>query len=331
MEENASAAVTPPQTFSEHRAARSAAANPPAPAATSDDTSRAAEQSETAGKSASPPKEPQKQDKPRNARNAEERAADLRAAGRHKEADDIIAKDAKQKEFEAWEAGKADRERDAEELRTLRAKAATPPPAPASPVSRETPAAQPSADPTRPKLKDFLAKPENKEVEYAEVVEQWKDADDAWKDSKRAAKEAQSKQAATAQEKMTTARGKYADFDKVLTIPIATTDNLLAMLHDVPNGLDALYFVASDPKELARIQALSSSPRLQLIELGHIARNLASNGTVQTPEKPKAAPPVSRTPPPPRHLGGIAPKEESKGIPRTLSEHKAARANGRAS
>ena len=320
MEENTSAAVTPPQTFSEHRAARSAAANPPAPAATSDDTSRAAEQSETAGKSASPPKEPQKQDKPRNARNAEERAADLRAAGRHKEADEIIAKDAKQKEFEAWEAGKADRERDAEELRTLRAKAATPPPATTTPVSRETPAAQPSADYSRPKLKDFLAKPENKEVEYAEVVEQWKDADDAWKDSQRAVRE-----------KMTTARGKYADFDKVLTLPIATTDNLSAMLHDIPNGLDVLYFVASDPKELARIQALTSTPRLQLIELGHIARNLASNGTVQTPEKPKAAPPVSRTPPPPRQLGGIAPKEESKGIPRTLSEHKAARANGRAS
>ena len=108
MEENTSqVAATPPQTFSEHKAARSAAANTPTPVAPPDDAARASDKTETVGTSASPAQEPQKKDKPRNARNAEERAADLRAAGRHKDADELLARDAESKEFEAWKAGKA--------------------------------------------------------------------------------------------------------------------------------------------------------------------------------------------------------------------------------
>ena len=210
-------------------------------------------------------------------------------------------------------------------MRTLRSRAIAPPPAAAQPVSRETPQAAPvSADPTRPKLKDFLAKPANKDVEYAEVVEQWKDADDAWKDSKRAATEAQSKEKETVQGKMTAARAKYADFDRIAAVPIATIDNIRTLVREFDNGLDVLYSVGSDEKERARILALS--PTKQLIELGYIARNLASNGTVNSPEKPKPAPPVSRTPPPPRNLGsGIAPPEQKNGTARSLSEHRAAR------
>jgi hypothetical protein len=321
---------TPPepekQTFSGHKAARAAAKAAPT-VAPPDDAARAEANAETVEKPASSPKEPQEKQKPRNARNAEERAADLRAAGRHKEADKILADDAESKEYEAWKAGKADREREAAELRELRAKAATPPPA-AQPVSRETPVA-PSADPTRPKLKDFLAKPENKEVDYAEVVEQWKDADDAWKESKRSAAEAQSKEKATIQEKMTGARAKYSNFDQIASLPIATADNIRTLVKEFDNGLDVLYSVGSDEKERQRILALP--PTRQLIELGVIARNLSSNGTVQPPEKPRPAPPVSRTPPPPRSLGGISPKEDTKGIPTKLSEHRALRDSRRAS
>src|SRR5215469_16879157 len=318
-------AVTGPQSLSEFRAAKAArttatAEAPPATAAPAEG------KTENAGEPANPTKETQEKQK-RTARNAEERAADLRAAGRHKEADEVLAKDAESKEFEAWKAGKADRDRDAEELRTLRAKATAAAPAP--PASRETPAAQPSADPNQPKLKDFLAKPENKDRDYAEIVEEWKDAHDAWRDNKRTAAELQSKEKETIQTKMAAARGKYADFDRIASIPIATVDNIRTLVREFDNGLDVLYSVANDEKERQRILGLS--PTRQLIELGYIARNLASNGTANPPEKPKAAPPVSRTPPPPRVLGGIAPKEEPNGIPKSLSEFRANKAARRAS
>jgi len=326
MEETTSqVAVAEPRSLSEFRAAKAARATataeaPPAKAAPAEG------KTENAGEPANPQKETQEKQK-RAARTAEERAADLRAAGRQKEADEILAKDAEAKEFEAWKAGKADREKDAEELRTLRAKASAA--APAHPVSRETTAAPPSADPNRPKLKDFLVKPENKDVDYADVVEQWKDADDAWRETKRRSEESQSKEKENVQAKMTAARSKYADFDRIAAVPIATMDNIRTLVREYDNALDVLYSVGNDEKERQRILALS--PARQLIELGYIARNLASNGTANPPEKPKPAPPVSRTPPPPRVLGGIAPKEESNGIPKSLSEFRANKAARRAS
>lgn len=330
MEETTSqVAATPepkPQTFSEFKAAK-AARNAATPATPSGNTESAAEQSETAGTSAGPTQEPQDKQK-RTARTAEERAAELRAAGRAKEADKILADDADKKEYETWKASKADRDRDAEELRRLRT---TPPvTAPAPPVSRETPpAASVSADPTRPKLKDFTADPANKDLDYGEVVEKWKDADDAWRDAKRAQTEAQNRESATVSEKMATARAKYADFDAILSVKLATPDNMRTMIREFDNGLDVLYSLAKDEKERTRILALP--PARQLIELGYLARNLTSNGTVQTPEKPRPAPPVSRTPPPPRQLGGISPKEEAHQTATKLSEHRRNRAASRAS
>lgn len=330
MAENVQEPVAPVASLSEFRARKAADASgsttPPV-----DKQAPAVSQDGNAEASAPSKQETQEQPKHKKAQTAEERAAELRAAGRVKEADKILADDAEKKEYEAWKAGKADREREAEELRQLRAARQSPPPAAAPPAQATPPAAAPSADPNVPKLKDFLGKPENAGKPYDEVVEEWEDAKSEWRDRQREAKSQQAKQAETVQAKLVAARGKYADFDNALNTVIATPQNLATLVSEFDNAMDVVYHLHTDSVERQRILALS--PGRQLAELGFIARNLQGNGTMQQapPEKPPTPPVVSRTPPPPRSLSAVAPSEAPKGTPNSLSEFRRQKAARQAS
>jgi hypothetical protein len=323
--------VAPPSNLSEFRAAKTAraaeSATPPV-----DKQAPAVEKSGTAGESANPTQETQgKTEQPKKkAQTADERAAELRAAGRTKEADKILADAAEKTEYEQWKAGKADREREKQELEELRASRNRQPP-PAAQPSPATPAAQASADPTRPNLDEFLARPENKEKPYAKVVMEWKDADDDWKDRKRNVQSVADSQRKTLDETAKTLRSKHDDWDSVMTkdgIERAGLNRMIPIPLDLPHGLEVLYRLAKDPTKVRMIYGLS--PTSQMIELGIMSRAVETEGQQPTDppalEKPKA-PPVSRTPPPARHsIGGIAPSEATpNGPPKGLTEHRARR------
>lgn len=322
--------VAPPSSLSEFRAAKAAKAtgNPAPPA---DKPAPAVEKSETAGESATPKQEPQEKTEPKpRAKTAEERAAELRAAGRTKEADKILADAAEKQEYEQWKAGKADREREAEELRQLRARqaSAAAPPAPA-PVAPAAPS--PAAESDKPKLKDYLTKPENKDVPYDEVVEQWEDAVSTWREAKREAKSKAESTHKTVAEREEAARKAHPDYDQVMkgqnfvdTIHQLHRDAVVAAALELPNGTEVLYRLAKDPTECRRIAGLSQWS--QVIELGVMSRAIAAESEQQKPpEQPKQPVPISRTPPPPRSLSGIAPPEtkDTGKPPSSLSEHRA--------
>lgn len=322
----------PPSSLREHRERKTAAAvggevKPPAPPA--EKQASAVPEGETDGKSASPTQETQEKPRPR-AKTAEERAAELRANGRIKEAEEIEAKAAEQKEFEQWKAGKADRDREAEELRRLRtqasAAAAPPPPAP------ETKAAPVSAD--KPKLKDFVENPANAGKQYHEVVEEWEEAVASWRDNQREAKAKTEATNKTVAEKEKAAREAHADYESVMTgqnfvdtIHRLHRDAVVAASLELPNGVEVLYRLAKDPAECRRIAGLS--PYSQVIEIGVMSRAIAA-----PPEKPKPQPvPISKTPPPARNLGGIMPSEtvDTTKPPSSLAEHRARKAARQAS
>lgn len=323
--------AAPPSSLSEFRAAKTARATGSTPPP-GDKQAPAVEQSGTAGESANPTQETQgKTEQPKKkAQTADERAAELRAAGRTKEADKILADAAEKTEYENWKAGKADRERDKLELDNLRSQRNRQPPQTAQPTPAP-PAAQPSADPTRPNLDEFLARPENKERPYAKVVMEWKDADDDWKDRKKASQSTADTQRKTLDETVKSLRTKYSDWDSIVTkdgIERAGLNRMIPIPLDLPHGLEVLYRLAKDPTRVRMISGLS--PTSQMIELAVMSRAVETEGQSHSDppalEKTKA-PPVSRTPPPARHsIGGIAPSEATpNGPPKSMSEHRARR------
>lgn len=323
--------VAPPSSLSEFRAAKAAkatgTATPPV-----DKPAQAVEKSETAGESAAPKQESQEkvpEPKPR-AKTAEERAAELRAAGRTKEADKILADAAEKQEYEQWKAGKADREREAEELRQLRARqasAAVPPaPAPAVPA-----APSPAAVSDEPELEEYMAKPENKDLTFAKVQQKWFKDWNVWNEAKREAKSKAEATNKTVAEKEEAARKAHPDYDQVMkgqnfvdTIHQLHRDAVMAAALEMGNGTEVLYRLAKDHAECRRIAGLSQWS--QVIELGVMSRAIAAESEQQKPpEQPKAPVPISRTPPPPRSLSGIAPAEakDTGKPPSSLSEHRA--------
>lgn len=323
------APAAPPETYREFKAQKAArAAGSTAPPA--DKQAPAVEQSGTAGASATPPQETQEK-KPR-AKNAEDRAAELRAAGRYKEAEAIEAKATEEREFQQWKAGKADRDREAEELRQLRASrnapaVAAPPPAAPAPA-----AASPAVDPTEPDLEEYIGRPENKDLSVTKVTQKWQRDWYSWNEQKRQAETAAANLNKTVAEREEAARQKYPDYDQFMkgqnfvdTIHRLHRDAIVAAATELPNGTEVLYRLAKDPAEVRRIAGLSSVS--QVIELGVMSRAIAAEGT-KPPEKPATPPPVSRTPPPVRTLSGIAPSEapEAPGTPKSYREYKARKA-----
>lgn len=253
---------------------------------------------------------PQRRDK-----SLEGRIKELRAAGKHSEANKLMVDAATRQEKE-----RADRLE--EELQTLRTRKPDSPPAdPKPPEASATPNGQ-------PKLKDFLAKPENKDREYDDVVEAWEEAKYEWRKNKERAESEGQQRAKTINEKITEGRTKHgADFDAALKVQLHDV-NIQALIHRIDNGMDVLMALHQDPAEHARIHALD--PVSQLIELGLISRDLKAEAkaaaTPPTTEKPQLVPPVSRTSAPPRSLGGLAPGEKSTKTPTTLAEHRANKA-----
>lgn len=299
-----------PTSLAEYKAAKAAKAAP-APAA-AEKPHVSVPSGESAVASEAPTQETQ--EKGKRDRSAEGRASELSAQGRYEEAQKILeAKDKK-------------RDQEFAELRkkleaTQVAKPVVEPEAP-KPVS------QPSGE---PKLKDFLAKPENKGKDYEDVVEDWVDARDSWREGKRTAAAETGKRVASFNEKIEAARAAHADYDAVTsgenfqrTLVKLAPQAVAAAAHEMPHGVEVLYQLASDPDECRRIAGLS--PTSQIIELGVMSRDLVRAAKASpdvTPEKPKPPAPVSKTPPPVRSLGGIAPPVPSHNAPpMSLAEHK---------
>lgn len=256
-----------------------------------------------------PKQETQDKGKPKD-RSAEGRATELSAQGRYDEARKILeAKDRKREE----------------EIAELRKKLEAPPQAPSKPAAESEAKTTPNGP---PKLKDFLAKPENKNREYDDVVDDWEEAKYEWRKTKERAETEGAARAKTINEKINEGRTKHgADFDAALKVQLHDV-NIQALIHRIDNGMDVLMALHQDPAEHARIHALD--PVSQLIELGLISRDLKAEAkaaaTPPTTEKPQLVPPVSRTSAPPRSLGGLAPGEKSTKTPTTLAEHRANKA-----
>ncbi len=257
-----------------------------------------------------PNQETQDKGKPKD-RSAEGRATELSAQGRYDEARKILeAKDRKH----------------AEEIATLRKKleerAALEDRAPSKPAAEPVPA---KAETGVPKLKSFLEDPKNKDRGYDEVVEEWEEAKYQWRRGTEAAHAENAAHAKTVNEKISEGRAKHgADFDAALKVQLHTS-NLQALVHDFDNGMDVLFALHQDPAEHQRLFALT--PARQLVELGYISRDLKAEAkAAPTTEKPQLVPPISRTPAPPRSLGGVAPGETKTKVPTSLAEHRANRA-----
>lgn len=261
--------------------------------------------SETAAPSGSAEPTPQKeQPKPGT---LEDRIKQLRAQGKHHQANDLMVQAATKEHREESERLK----RELAELRTRSNAPASQP---------EAPKAQPQAeaDP-KPKLADYLKKPENLNKEYDEVVELFLEDRDAWTDRARERKSASESRSRTINEKITEGRGKHPDFDKALTVQLASS-NLTALVNEIDNGMDVLYHLHENPDVHARIFNLS--PARQLGELYLLSRELAAPANA-APEKPATPPPVpvSRIGAPPRKLSAVAPSEPGK--PQTFADYKA--------
>lgn len=304
-------------SLAEFKAAKAA---PPAPATDPTPTPASSEPSgESAAASEAPTQESQEKQGKRD-RSAEGRASELAAQGRYEEARKIL--EAK------------DKKRD-DEIAELRRKLDAPPQAakPAAEPEAPKPASTPS---DKPKLKDYLAKPENKDREYEDVVEDWEDACATWRDGKRKAEAETGKLNASFNEKVESTRQKHADYDEKTsgenfqrTLLKLSPQAVAVAAHELPHGVEVLYQLASDPDECRRIAGLSHTS--QIIEMGVMSRALVAAATEAvtpaSPEKPKQAAPVSRTPPPARSLGGIAPATPKfNGPPLSLAEHRARKA-----
>lgn len=324
--------VAPAASLSEHRQRKAAAAAGSA-APPAEKQAPAVPQGETAGESATPKQETQEKPKPR-AKNAEERAAELRAAGRTKEADEILAKDAESKEFEQWKASKADREREAEELRQYRTRQTQA--VPAAPPAPELPKAAPVT--AEPDLDEYMKAPENKDLTFGQVQKKFLKDHRSWEraeEQKQAQAETTNR---TVAEKEDAARKVHADYDQVMkgqnfvnTIYTLHQNAVVAAALELPHGTEVLYRLAKDPTECRRIAGLSQWS--QVIELGAMSKAIAAESQQQTPpEKPKQPVPISRTPPPPRNIAGVAaPEKQKPEVPTKFSEHQANRGRTRAS
>ena len=157
-------------------------------------------------------------------------------------------------------------------------------------------AQQPASDPSAPRLEQF------------DDIEKYAAAKADYEKSK-ALKEYQAKQQGETQKqqiarlseswesKAEAASEKYDDWEEVVGDKIKPTTPTLMALMEAENGPDVAYFLAKNPKEIARIEKL---PVLsQILEVGRISAKLAAE-----PPKPKTP---SRAPAPITPLTGASP------------------------
>ena len=263
--------------------------------------------SETASETAAPPEgaETQTQEKkeaevkPKKDRSLEGRVSELRAAGKHKEADKILR--------DAWTREANERaenaERELQEFRTRK-------PAPAEPASAELRAVVSRETEGEPKKADYDGSGHGKMYEdYLADLGAFR-AQQRWKADSEKAEQEKSKQANKTEwdKRLTAAKGAHADFDQVAnTVNLSLDQQFNALFfHGVENCLDVLYHLGSDPEEVTRLLAMNQSQRLTALAV--IGHTLKSPPSQSPPEKLKQ--PVSKAPPPGRQLGGIEPPPE---------------------
>ena len=305
---------SPPKanSFAEFKAAKRAAAEPKEPATDQQPPAQPGDKgaSETAGASEASGNNPQEQQpgpgekpEPKPAkRSLENRLKELRAQGKHEEADKILRDAAAREEKARADGEKARADKLAEELQTIRTRK----PATEQTAQTTTHQAAPaeSGDP-EPKAEQYDGTAGKTYEDY--IVDKA-----AWKNRQRDRADRQTQQQASLREsvnrKVSAARVAHPDFDQVTAgdaqagtgFIVTPAMQQFAVLHD--QGFEVLYKLASDQVEYQRIRALD--PVLQLAELGLIARGIAAPAAsaAAAPEKPK--PPVSRVPPPPARTGG---------------------------
>lgn len=86
-------------------------------------------------------------------------------------------------------------------------------------------------------------------------------------------------------ERLTSTRSKYADFDDVVTqdVPVSTT--VARAIHQSETGPEIMYVLGKNPAEATRISRLPAAQ--QLIELGQLlAKNAPASGTAPTTKVP---------------------------------------------
>jgi len=278
----------------QHRKASEPAAEPkepPSPASAK--ASETVADSETAK-----PKTQEKEEKPKGERTLESRIAQLRANGKHGEADAILRKTWEQQSNERFDK----LEKELQEYRTR--KPATEPAA-AAPATQAAPATAQADD--GPKAKDYDGSAPGKMYEdYLVDRAGWKIEQRSAVEKQRVAQET-TKQTIT--RRMVEARAKYADFDeKAGNLAVGLSlPNIQKALLEIDNAADVYYHLAGNPAEADRIRGLASDDArlMQMAIIGYTLRTPAAGRSDTPPEKLRT--PVSKAAPPGRQLNGIEP------------------------
>jgi hypothetical protein len=259
-------------------------------------------------------------EKPKRDRSLEGRVSELRAAGKHAEADKILR--------DAWtkqERERADKaERELQELRTRKPAEPSEQPKPHAPA----PAPASAGDPP-PDQKDYDGSEGKTYEDYLTDKAAYKIRQ---QDQQRAQQQQQQTVRDSVNRKLAAARQAHADFDAVTAGDAAQGTGFLLtpamqrflIAHD--QGAEILYKLATSPEDHRRIATLH--PDLQIAELGILAHGLAAPAAIPPPEKPK--PTASRVPAPAPRAGGAespAPKNPSEA--RSRDEYKQLRAKQR--
>lgn len=276
------------ESFAEYKALRKAETEPPAepkPEPKKEEPPVEPPKEETpsepakAGESAEDTETSDKQEhKPRRDRTAEGRIAELTAA-RHKAEEEA-----------------ADLRKQLELARAPRPAERTAEPTKAAPATE--------ADP-KPKLRDFLDKPD---VSYEDAQEQWEEAVAGWRDRKRQAEQQKQEVVRTLTQRVNAARQEMPDFDSVAA-NLSLTPTMQDFAREEENGMKVIYHLGKNPEVYHNILGLS--PVRQAAALALLGASL--NPPASAPAKP--SPPVSRAPAPPRIVSGT-----ESSAPRDLSE-----------
>ena len=236
-------------------------------------------------------------EKPKKDKTIDGRIKELRAAGKHNEANRLMIEDAKREERARADALQAE----LDDIRKPKQPLATvPAPQPQPPATTEDP---------EPKVDEAAYQGERGYEKYLRAVAKW----DARQEF-RAQQQAQQQQAAskTVVEKLNAARGKHADFDAVAgNVRIGmSSQELSEFVRTYEAALDVLYHLGQNPAEAVRISQMPTFARMA--EIVAIAQSIKQPGS-QSTHTPSPAPPlklpVSKAAPPPRSLSAVAPAE----------------------
>lgn len=264
--------------------------------------------------------EPAKRD-----RSAEGRVKELRAEGRHEEADKILREAAAKVHRE-----RADRlEQELQQYRTRK-------PEPEPVVTKQPAASTAPIDPNdpEPQFTDPKYSVENGFLQFTRDQGKW----DRKQEAKQQAAETQKQQAESKDiqerqelaKKMQAARVAYDDFDESGVSELILSNSMLTFAKKHPDGVDVLYRLGKDREEFSRIYALDSD--MQAAELGGIARDIRRErqalpviAAVPALEKPKPQPVSKIAPVVPRLSGAEKGSTPKLSDAKNLQEWRAAR------